>query len=483
MSNQETVEEKPVRGPQVGNAAQTEAQSSATATADSPTAPSIDTLSSPCAGASADAPVASAAHSPCAGAPAAYADEDLLVTAGGHRVPADWLARFVLIWGGYAVSAFAGNAASYAGIWYVTESTGSPLALAALYVLAFLPMGLLSPFGGVLADKDNRKLIIIACDAILALSALAAAAWIVLAGPSFGAVALYCGTWGVVSGFRAPAFNATMPLLVPARHLMRVNTMDTLLGSISMIAAPALGILLYASFGLQASVFLGVVGASAAVVTMLLAKLPRLEPGAQAGVLRSLGEGVSALAEKRGLLILTVGVALGMLAYGPIDSLLPLMVSSHFGGDGFAASLLAAVMGAGMLVGALLLMAVNPTRKLARVIVLASLVVGAAAFASGLIPASGYWWFVGCIGVLAIACAWFNAPLMTLLQNNIGHDKLGRVMGLLTAMNGLAIPVGTALGGVIAELTGTPMFFCIDGAFIIALGLAIALPKSVRQLP
>ena len=140
-------------------------------------------------------------------------------------------------------------------------------------------------------------------------------------------------------------------------------------------------------------------------------------------------------------------------------------------------------MGAGMLVGALLLMAVNPTRKLARVIVLASLVVGAAAFASGLIPASGYWWFVGCIGVLAIACAWFNAPLMTLLQNNIGPDKLGRVMGLLTAMNGLAIPVGTALGGVIAELTGTPMFFCIDGACIIALGLAIALPKSVRQLP
>ena len=160
-------------------------------------------------------------------------------TAGGHPLCSDWLARFVLIWGGYAVSAFAGNAASYAGIWYVTESTGSPLALAALYVLAFLPMGLLSPFGGVLADKHNRKAIIIACDAILALSALAAAGWVVLAGPSFGAVALYCGTWGVVSGFRAPAFNATMPLLVPERHLMRVNSMDTLLGSISMIAAPA----------------------------------------------------------------------------------------------------------------------------------------------------------------------------------------------------------------------------------------------------
>lgn len=305
---------------------------------------------------------------------------------------------------------------------------------------------------------------------------------VLFAGPSFGAVALYCGTWGVVSGFRAPAFNATMPLLVPERHLMRVNTMDTLLGSISMIAAPALGILLYVSFGLQASLALGVVGATAAVTTMLLAKLPYVAPTAQAGVLKSLGEGVSALATQRGLLILTIGVALGMLAYGPIDSLLPLMVSSHFGGDGFAASLLAAVMGAGMLVGALLLMAVNPTRKLARVIILASLVVGVAAFASGFIPRDGYWLFVACIGVLAIACAWFNAPLMTLLQKNIAEDKLGRVMGLLTAMNGLAIPVGTALGGVIAQATGTAAFFSIDGLFIIALGLAIALPKSVRAL-
>ena len=184
------------------------------------------------------------------------------------------------------MSTFAGNAASYAGIWYVTETTGSPSALAFLYVLAFLPMGLLSPLGGVIADKRNRKAIIIICDAILAASGIAIAAFIV----------------------------------------------------------------------------------------------------------------------------------------------------------------------------------------------------GAGAFVSGLIPPDGYWLFVACVGVLAIACAWFNAPLMTLLQKGIPEDKLGRVMGLFTAMNGLAIPIGTALGGAIAEVTGTPMFFTIDGAFMLALGAGIALSKSVRQL-
>ena len=408
--------------------------------------------------------------------------ENRNLTAGGHELPRDWLVRIVLIWSGYAVSMFAGNAASYAGIWYVTEATGSPSTLAFLYVLAFLPMGLLSPFGGVVADKHNRKAIIIICDAILSASGIAIAVWIALAGPNVAAVAVFCAAYGFTAGFRAPAFNATMPLLVPERHLVRINSLDTLLGSVSMIAAPVLGILLYTSFGLQAAIVLGGIGAFTAVVTMLLAKLPRVTPQEQMGAWQSLKVGARALVDKRGLLVLTVGVSLGMLAYGPIDSLLPLMVSSHFGGDGFAASLVAAVMGAGLLVGALALMAANPRKKLARIIIAAAFVVGAGAFASGLIPSDGYWLFVACVGVLAIACAWFNAPLMTLLQKGIPEDKLGRVMGLFTAMNGLAIPIGTALGGAIAEVTGTPMFFTVDGVFILALGTGIALSKSVRQL-
>lgn len=180
--------------------------------------------------------------------------------------------------------------------------------------------------------------------------------------------------------------------------------------------------------------------------------------------------------------MLVVAVSLGMCAYGPLDSLLPLMVSSHFGGDGFAASLLAAVMGVGLMVGAVTLMALNPSRKLAWIIVLAALIVGVCAIVSGLMPSTAYWPFVARIGVLAIACAWFNAPLMTLLQKGIPEQKLGRVMGLFTAMTGLAIPVGTALGGVLAETLGTPLFFSLDGAFIALLGAAIALSPSVRQL-
>ena len=117
-------------------------------------------------------------------------EENKNLTAGGHALPPDWLGRIILIWSGYAVSMFAGTAASYSGIWYATETTGSPLSIAFLYVLAFLPMGLLSPFGGVVADKLNRKAIIIVCDSFMALISVALAAWIAIAGPSFLAARL-----------------------------------------------------------------------------------------------------------------------------------------------------------------------------------------------------------------------------------------------------------------------------------------------------
>ena len=94
------------------------------------------------------------------------------VAAGGRPLPRRWLAVVVAVWVGFAFTSFASMAANYAAVWYVTESTGSPLALAFVYVCAFLPVGLLSPLGGVAADRFNRKRVIIVCDLFIAAVAL-----------------------------------------------------------------------------------------------------------------------------------------------------------------------------------------------------------------------------------------------------------------------------------------------------------------------
>ena len=115
-------------------------------------------------------------------------------------------------------------------------------------------------------------------------------------------------------------------------------------------------------------------------------------------------------------------------------------------------------------------------------IAVAAVIVGAATAACGFLPPDAFPAFIVLVAVMAVACAWFNGPTMTLTQRNVPDDKMGRAMGLLTAAMGLATPIGIAIGGVAAEAMGVAPFFIVDGLACLALGLALYLPKSVRAL-
>lgn len=416
--------------------------------------------------------------------PSSDANRGPIAAVGGRRLPRRWLAAVVAVWTGFAFTSFATMAANYAAVWYVTETTGSPLALAIVYVCAFLPVGLLAPLGGVVADRFNRKRVIILCDLFIAAMALVVGAVIAIGHVSFPLVLVMATACGVAQAFRTPSFNAAMPLLVPEKHLLRVNALDNLLSSISMICAPALGIFLYTTIGFQAVMFLDAAGALLSVLAMLTAAVPTIvaHDVANQSAFANVKSGWRELSATKGLPVVVLCVVLGMMAYGPLDSILPLMVSSHFNGNGYMASLVTAVFGIGMLAGSAALMVRGGSTWLARIIAVAAIVVGAATTVAGLLPTSMFVAFVVAIGVMAVACAGFNGPLMTLMQKNVSEEKLGRVMGLLSAFMGLGIPLGTALGGAVAQGIGVTSFFVMDGVVILGLGALLVFLPSVRAL-
>ena len=88
------------------------------------------------------------------------------VNANGHLLPHNWKGTIALIWSGQAASILATCAATFAALWYITTTENSALLLAAAGVAALLPTALLSPFGGVIADRFNRKYVMIAADGI-----------------------------------------------------------------------------------------------------------------------------------------------------------------------------------------------------------------------------------------------------------------------------------------------------------------------------
>lgn len=408
------------------------------------------------------------------------------LSASGRPLPQNWLALIAVIWAGQAVSMVTSYAAGYAAIWYVTETTGSALMLALLSICAYLPTGLISPFGGVLADRCNRKTIMIAADLGVGIVSLALGFAILAGGghvslPLIGALVL---ARGVGQAFHSPAMMATMPLLVPERHLMRINTLDQLLLSVVAIGAPAFGILLYTTIGFHSVMFLDFFGALAACAGLMLAKIPlvRDEAAQSQHVLANLHDGWRAITKCRGLVLLIGGVTLGMIVFAPLSSVYPLMTYEYFGGNGYDASLAEAVWGVGMIVGSSVIMAWGGGKRLAGLIALACTLCGVFTTASGLLPPTLFPAFVVLCGLMAVVCSWFNAPLITLVQRNVPEEKLGRALGFTTAASGLASPIGLAAGGVLAEEIGIAPFFVVDGAACIVLGLVLYLPKSIRAL-
>lgn len=230
--------------------------------------------------------------------------------------------------------------------------------------------------------------------------------------------------------------------------------------------------------------FLDFLGACVAVLGLALAKIPTIhdETTENQHVLANMRDGWKALSANRGLMILIVGITLGMMVFGPLGAMFPLMTYDHFGGDGFAASITEAAFGVGMLVGSGILMAWGGGKRLAGLMAVAAIIVGTSTAACGLLTPNMFWVFVALCAVMAVACAWFNGPLITLVQKNVPEEKMGRALGLTTAAIGLASPLGVAIGGVTAEAIGIAPFFLVDGILCLALGLVLYLPKSVRAL-
>jgi len=394
------------------------------------------------------------------------------------------LAQVAFIWTGQAVSMLTSFAAGFAAVWYITETTGSALMLSVAAICAYLPIGLLSPFGGVIADKFNRKTTMIVADLAVGLVSLGLGLVVMLGQVSIGLLLFLITARAVGQAFHSPAMMAAMPMLVPDKHLLRINTLDQLVVSVSNIGGPAFGILLYTTLGLHWAMFLDFGGALVAVAGLALAKIPTTHDAAMENqrVLANLRDGFRAVAATRGLLILITGVILVEVVFAPLGALFPLMTYNHFDGDGFMASIVEAAFGIGLLLGSLVLVVWGGGKRLASLICVSTMVAGLATAVCGLLTAAMFAWFVVLCGVMALAFAGFNSPLITLIQRFVPEAKTGRAMGLLITAIGLAAPLGIVAGGAVAEWIGVAPFFLVDGVACLAVGVAVLVFRSVRAL-
>ena len=390
-----------------------------------------------------------------------------------------------------------GSAASVGGFqllimgqgWLVYELSGSPLQLGYLGAASSIPTIAAALVGGVIADRVDRRGMLIATSSIIAgLLALLAvldgsgvvAVWHVLAIAA--AIAL-------IAGLDFPSRQAFFPSLIEREHMMSAVSLNSMLWQGSRMILPALGGVVIAVSDTWVIFAVGALGfVTMSRVMASFAPTPAADvPLATGHSGRQFVEGFRFIASHRlfrVLILLTYAATFFGMSY---VQLMPAFVRLLGAGEAGYGLLLSA-MGVGAITGNLIVAPLQGSPRLGRLLMAAPMAGAAAIVAFTLcvawLPGAtiGYVLALGCAMLSAMCMSMYFVSSMTLLQLAVPDALRGRVMGIYTICFSL-VPLGGLLGGVVAAATSPPFAAALNAGVLVAVVALVAVTEpSIRRL-
>ncbi len=402
-----------------------------------------------------------------------------------HRSPS--MRPFFVIWSGQAVSLLGSQLVQFAIVWWLTRTTGSPIALTMASLAALLPQIVLGPFAGALVDRWNRRIILIAADTGIALATLLLAFlfWRNLA--SVWMIYALLGIRAAGAAFHWPAMTASTTLMVPQEHLARIAGLNQTLSGVANIFIPPLGALAIEALPMQSVLAIDVLTAIPAVVSLLFIAIPQPkralapEMAAETAVVTAVGkpsfwadmrEGMRFVLNWRGLVLLAViGILINMLGRAAA-TLMPLLVFQHFQGGPLELGWIQSSVGIGSLLGGILLGVWGGFRRRVMTQMVGMALDGLAVIVLGLTPHNGFWLAVVIVFVVGLLETIAIGVGGALFQAIVPPEMQGRVFGLLISFTQALSPLGLLVAGPTAQAFGVPFWFVLTGIVFVLIGAA-----------
>lgn len=370
------------------------------------------------------------------------------------------------------VSSLTGNyTLKFALSMYVLEQTDSAAVFAGMLSAALLPTVLLSPFGGILADRANRKHIMVALDALSGLSVLAAGLLLPL-GRELWVIGALLVLLSVLAAFESPTVQACVPQMVSPQNLVQGNAVVSQVSAVTSLVTPFLGSLFYTAFGI------GPVFAAAVVcfwLTALLECMIHLEyqkPPRTAGIGAIVREDLAVSAhflrrEQPDILKLLLLAALaGMFVSGTAVVGFPYLVRTVLGLSATYYGAAESAMGAAAILGSL---CAGLLGKKLRVRDMAAIFLsfGLSLFPIGLsflLPVGrmaryGVLLFFFCVCQLGVCI--FSTYAITLIQQRTPEQLMGKVMSCVFTLSMCAQPVGQVVYGALFDCFSDSVYWVL----------------------
>ena len=366
--------------------------------------------------------------------------------------------------------------------WLVVGVLEAPAALVGLVQMAYAgPAMLLLLVGGTVADRVDRRRLLITAQATAALVVATLAALVAGGALSLPVLVAYAIAMGSLTAFVIPARDAILSDVAPG-DLMRGATALTL----AQFGAQALGALIAGSAQfLGVGTALGIQAALVAAATIPAWGLPRsrpAEPGVRARV--DLSEVMAGLREVfrtpalRGPILLMSGV--GLFLAGAYATLMPIVVRDHFRGDVAQLSLFMTTLQTGVAVGAVVLLVSGGVRRRGRVLALA---LGVSALPLLLIGSGvGFEVTLAAAAVWGLSVAAFQSVGRAIVQEAAPDAHRGRVLSVLTLVMMGGGVLGQPVSGLLAGWIGPLETLFLYGAAMLVFVTVVAAATRVTRL-
>ena len=357
--------------------------------------------------------------------------------------------KFMLLWSGEFISAIGSGLTSFGLSVYVFRQTGSAASMGLVTLLAFLPTLLLSVPAGVLADKYDRRLLMMIGDGFSALGIVYILICMLQGEAKLYQICVGVFVSAVFYSLLEPSYRATVTDLLTKEEYSKASGLVSIAGSARYLISPVLaGILLSVSdikllFVIDISTFILTVISTAVVRKGIATK----ETENQSGFFKSLTEGWRAIADRRGVLLLILVSSVMTCFMGAIQILSEPLILDF--ADSTTLGIAQTVCASGMLVSGLFLGMRGIKKGYVKVLAISLFLTGITMIGFGIRENI----YIICLfGFLFFATLPFaNNCLEYLVRTNIPDELQGRAWGVIGFLSQIGYVVAYGLAGVAAD--------------------------------
>ncbi|RUT08768.1 hypothetical protein DSM106972_008210 [Dulcicalothrix desertica PCC 7102] len=386
--------------------------------------------------------------------------------------------NFILIWFGQFISLIGSGLTSFAlGIW-VYQRTQSVTQLSFIYLFALLPAILIAPLAGVLADRCDRRIVMIVSDSVAGLNTLIIALLMSQGWLNIWHIYLQITIDSVCYGFQLPAYAAAIPQLVPKKHFGRANGMIELSKAAGPLFSPLLAAMLMASIQIQGVILFDFVTFIFAQLTLIITRFPKLEKNnlknaKNTNLLHDITFGFTYILARPGFVLLVLFLAITNFSIGMTQVLITPMMLSFTNTQ--VLGIVLSIAGSGWLLGGILISLRGGFQRRIPIIITCKILIGLCTLLVGIAP-----------NVILITAAGFVSfcciPIVmssntTIWQTKVPSDVQGRVFAVKEMLTWSFLPLAYIVSGPIADYIFEPLL-TPSGALANTIGLLIGVGKG-----